>query len=148
MYPQVCITKPIKEADGFVESLPDNFVGPTDLARQMITLPCSLSIYRQNAIIFYQLITEARHYMTNMKNSFLFLLSSCLILCLAQLFSSLLFLPPLLSPGVVLWLSCIVLPILSVSLMGTRVDNEIMKTSTGKNLCLSKQVKGLSLTYL
>jgi len=140
MYPQVCITEPIKEADGFIESLPDNFIGPTDLARQLITLPCSLSIYRQNSVIFYQLIMEARHYMMKMRNSFQFLLSSCLSLSLAQLLTSLLFLPPLLSPGVVLWLTCIVLPILSSSLMATEGDDEVMRVATGKKLHLNREV--------
>jgi hypothetical protein len=140
MYPQVCITEPIKEADGYIESLPDNFVGPTDLARQLVTLPCSLSLYRQNSIIFYQLILEARHYMLKMRNCFQFFLSSCLSLSLAQLLTSLLFLPPLLSPGVVLWLACIVLPILSSSLMGTDVDDKVMTIATGKKLHLNKEV--------
>ena len=140
MYPQVCITEPIKEADGFIESLPDNFIGPTDLARQLISLPCSLSLYRQNSMIFYQLILEARHYMLKMRNCFQFFLSSCLSLSLAQLLTSLLFLPPLLSPGVVLWLSCIVLPILSCSLMGTVVDDQVMSIATGKKLHLNKEV--------
>jgi hypothetical protein len=133
------VTEPIKECDGFIESLPDNFIGPTDLARQLITLPCSLSIYRQNSIIFYQLIMEARHYMLKMRNSFQFLLSSCLSLSLAQLLTSLLFLPPLLSPGAVIWLSCIILPILSASLMGTEPDNEVMSVATGKKLYLNKE---------
>lgn len=140
MYPQVCITEPIKEADGFIESLPDNFIGPTDLARQLITLPCSLSLYRQNSMIFYHLILEARHYMLKMRNCFQFFLSSCLSLSLAQLLTSMLFLPPLLSPGVILWLSCIVLPILSCSLMGTEVDDQVMSIATGKKLHLNKEV--------
>ena len=140
MYPQVCITEPIKEADGFIESLPDNFVGPTDLARQLITLPCSLSLYRQNSMIFYQLIMESRHYMLKMRNCFQFFLSCCLSLSLAQMLTSLLFLPPLLSPGVVLWLACIVLPILSCSLMGTDVDDHVMNIATGKKLHLNKEV--------
>lgn len=141
MYPQVCITEPVKEADLFInDSSLEDFVGPIELAKQLITLPCSLSMNRQDSYSLYSLIMEARHYMMKMRNSFQFFLCSCLSVSLAQLFSSMLFLPPIFAPGIVLWLPCIILPILSVSLMGTPFDEQVMNVSTGKNLKLSKEV--------
>jgi len=74
-----------------------------------------------------------------MRNIFQFFLSSCLSLSLAQMLTSVIFLPPLLSPGIVLWLSLIVIPILSVSLMGVQPDHGVMNVATGKKLHLNKE---------
>jgi glucan phosphoethanolaminetransferase (alkaline phosphatase superfamily) len=146
MYPQVCSQVPIKEADYYPDSTPDHFVGPIDLARKLITLPCSISIQREQCCTLLSLIMEARHYMMNMRNSFQFLLCSCLSLSFAQLLSSLIFLPPMFSPGLIIWLVIIALPSLSASLMGTPPDEEVMNMATGKNLHLSKEV--LMITFL
>lgn len=141
LYPHGCITKPIFESEQLsLGQLSSDFVSPTDLASQLIALPCSLTMSRQNAIIFYQLIMNARDFMMRMRNIFQFFLSSCLSLSLAQMITSLVFLPPLLSPGIVLWLSLIVIPILSVSLMGTQPDSDVMTVATGKKLHLNKEV--------
>lgn len=141
MYPHVCISMPICPSDQLPpDQLPSDFVSPTDLANQLVALPCSLTMSRQNAIIFYQLIMNARDYMMRMRNIFQFFLCSSLSLSLAQLITSLAFLPPLFSPGNVLWLSLIVIPILSVSLMGTQPDTDVMNVATGKKLHLNKEV--------
>lgn len=140
MYPHMCITSPIFPSDQLsFEQLPDNFLSPTDLSNLLIALPCSLTMSRQNAIIFYQLIMIARDYTMRMRNIFQFFLSSCLSLSLAQMITSLVFLPPLLSPGIVLWLSLIVIPILSVSLMSAQIDSNVMNVATGKKLHLNKE---------
>ena len=138
----MCITSPIFPSDQLsFEQLPDNFLSPTDLSNLLIALPCSLTMSRQNAIIFYQLIMIARDYTMRMRNIFQFFLSSCLSLSLAQMITSLVFLPPLLSPGIVLWLSLIVIPILSVSLMSAQIDSNVMNVATGKKLHLNKEVR-------
>lgn len=144
IYPHACINEPIRPADTFTnQELPKNFTTPTDLANTLTSLPCSLSMPRQNAIIFYQLIMTSRDYMLKMRNIFQFFLSSCLSLSLAQMISSMLFLPPLLSPGIVLWLSFIVIPLLSVSLMGVQSDPNVMNVATGKKLHLNKEASSV-----
>jgi len=40
-----------------------------------------------------------------------------------------------LSLGQILWLTCIVVPLLSVSLVGGPTDPEVMQKPTGKNQC-------------
>lgn len=141
MYPHACITEPIHPADQYsLEGLPENFLTPIDIANQLIALPCSLTMSRQNSIIFYQLIMNSRDYMMRMRNVFQFFLSSCLSLSLAQMITSLFFLPPLLSPGIVLWLSLVVIPFLSVALMGSQYDPGVMNVATGKKLHLNKEV--------
>lgn len=41
----------------------------------------------------------------------------------------------LLTLGQVLWLACIIVPLLSVSLVGGPTDPGVMQKSTGKNQC-------------
>lgn len=140
MYPHACIGAARRADELSLCQLPRDFVSPTDLSNQLISLPCSLTMGRQNAIIFYQLIMNARDYMMRMRNIFQFFLSSCLSLSLAQMITSIAFLPPLFSPGNVLWLSLIVIPSLSISLMGTEPDSNVMNVATGKKLHLNKEV--------
>lgn len=152
MYPHACLSEPVvADANNLAtaESVAQTFtatteasslISPTDLANQLISLPCSLTMQRQNSIIFYQLIMTARDYMLRMRNIFQFYLSACLSLSLAQMITSLLFLPPLLSPGIVIWLSLIVMPVLSISLMGNETDPNVMNIATGRKLHFNKEV--------
>ena len=140
LYPEVCVTQSIIEGDPqLLESISANFISPTSLAKQMISLPASLSLHRQDPLALHRLIMEARHFMNNMRNSLQFLLCCTFSLSLAQLMASVLFLPPLLSAGQVLWLVFVVLPALSFSLMGTPLDPHVMTMATGKNLSLCRE---------
>lgn len=139
MYPHVCLTEPIFPVDPFRQNDPGE-LNPINLANELIALPCSIKMQRHNAIIFYYLILIARDYMMRMRNLFQFFLSSCLSLTLAQMIASLLFLPPLFSPGIVIWLSLIFIPFLSISLMGIKPDPSVMNVATGKKLHLNKEV--------
>ena len=126
-----------------VNQVTNNFLSPTELAKQLNSLPCCLAMHREDNISLSRLIMEARHYMINIRNSLQFFLCCCLSLSLAQVITSLLLLPALLSPGHVLWLVCFVLPSLSFSLMGTPFDSQVSTIATGKNLNLSKDVSVL-----
>jgi hypothetical protein len=62
-------------------------------------------------------------------------------LAFVQALSAFLLLPPLFTVGQVLWLSFLVVPLLSASLVGTPTDSTIMQRATGKNQCaISGQV--------
>lgn len=43
--------------------------------------------------------------------------------------------PPLFSVGQVMWLCCLIVPLLAISLVGTPTDATIMQRATGKNQC-------------
>ena len=60
--------------------------------------------------------------------------SSLVLLGLACLASSVLPVAPFLSGGQALYLSLVVVPLLSLSLMGVNIENDIMNISTGKNV--------------
>lgn len=49
--------------------------------------------------------------------------------------SGFLLLPPLFSVDQVLWLCCLIIPILSISMIATPMDPTIMQRATGKNQC-------------
>ena len=45
-------------------------------------------------------------------------------------------LPPVLQTGSVLWLVCLVVPLLSLSLVASSTDPQVMQRATGKNQCV------------
>lgn len=50
-----------------------------------------------------------------------------------QAAASVLLMPALLTVGQLLWFICLVIPVLSISLMGIPVNSEVMKKPLGKN---------------
>lgn len=77
-----------------------------------------------------------------MRNCFQFMLCCQLSLSLIQVLSSLtLHVPPVLSSRHLLWLLCVIIPSLSLTMMGNQVDTRIMMEATGKNnKYISKEV--------
>lgn len=68
-----------------------------------------------------------------------FWLCSSLTLSFMQCLAAVFMLPALLTAGQVLWFVCIVIPLLSVSLMGVKVDKSIMQKPLGKNQTVFSQ---------
>ncbi|KAF5269581.1 hypothetical protein FQR65_LT05919 [Abscondita terminalis] len=126
LYPQVCqkiqTSGPVK----------NGAITPVDLSRYLNSVTCSLSIKREDPLSIIYLIIESRHYMTLLWNTVQFWLCSCIALSGIQLITTFFMLPALLTTGQVLWIVVFVIPGLSVSLMGTTVDKEIMKNPQGK----------------
>lgn len=140
LFPEVCVAQAVMQGDEeIVSNLSPKFLSPMSLAQQLITLPCSLTLHREDPICLYRLIMEARNIMASVRNSLQFLLCCTMSLALVQLLASVLFLPPLLSSGQVVWLVFFVFPILSFSLMGVPLDPEVMRMASGKNLNLDKR---------
>jgi len=55
-----------------------------------------------------------------------------------------LLLPPVLSPQLVLWLSCLIVPLLSFTLMGNPLNQHVAQTAQGKNqMSFIKQVTSM-----
>ncbi|KAJ8977098.1 hypothetical protein NQ317_003652 [Molorchus minor] len=80
----------------------------------------------------YHLIMEARHFVATLWSSVQFWLCCCVCLSLMQVLAVIFMLPGLLTTGQVLWFVCIVIPLLSVSLMVRPVDPDVMKKPQGK----------------
>lgn len=64
-----------------------------------------------------------------------FWLCCTVTLSFTQAMSGFLLLPPLFSVDQVLWLCCLIIPILSISMIATPMDPTIMQRATGKNQC-------------
>lgn len=130
LYPQVCQkTPPFKPPSTKQPST----LTPTHLSRLLNSIPCSLSFKRDEPLSIFHLIMEARHYMTLLWSAVQFLLGCCVCLAFTQLLAAFFLLPPLYTPGQVLWLVCFIVPMLGVTLLGTPTDSDVMKKPLGKN---------------
>ncbi|XP_045478027.1 transmembrane protein 94 isoform X2 [Harmonia axyridis] len=125
IYPQVCQKRLV--------SIPYEGVSPMDLARHLNSLPCSLCIKREDPINLYHLIMESRHFVTSIWNAVQFWVCCCATVTGIQIACSIALIPSPFTTGQVLWLSSIVIPILSASLIALPVDAEVMKRPLGKN---------------
>ncbi|XP_058796297.1 transmembrane protein 94 isoform X3 [Phymastichus coffea] len=136
LYPQVCQRVPV-----LAPVRPEEGLSPIELSRSLNSVSCSLSVRREDPIAIYHLVMEARRYMKCLWNCVQFWLCCMVTLSLVQAVSAFLLLPPLFSVGQVLWLTCLIVPLLAVSLVGSPSDPIIMQQATGKNQCgISAQV--------
>jgi len=74
--------------------------------------------------------------MKNLWNCIQFWLCCLVTLSFVQTLSAFLLLPPLFSIDQILWLCCLIIPILSTSMIATPIDSTIMQRATGKNQCV------------
>ncbi|XP_065065440.1 transmembrane protein 94-like [Rhopilema esculentum] len=139
LHPQVCVkSKPGNYRSGSpLQSTEDNDkydVSSLRLSSFLNSLPCSLLCRQDKQIDFVSLICEARRLMFNMKSCFLFMLSANLSLSLCMLVSFCLLLPFPFTGLRLLWLEIIIIPLLSLSLLGTPSDSDLMNRMTGKRI--------------
>ncbi|XP_076680619.1 transmembrane protein 94-like protein l(2)k05819 isoform X4 [Andrena cerasifolii] len=130
LYPQVCQRVPV-----LAPTRDDQGPSPVDLSRALNSVACSLSVKREDPIAIFHLIMEARHYMKCLWNCVQFWLCCTVTLSFTQALSGFFLLPPLFTVDQVLWLSCLIIPMLSISMIATPMDATIMQRATGKNQC-------------
>ncbi|XP_066939121.1 transmembrane protein 94 isoform X22 [Macrobrachium rosenbergii] len=136
LYPQVCMREPV-----YSRQSPSKGPLPTEVARSLNTLPCSLSFHPDDKVSLVHLIMESRHYMQQVVSCFQFWACCCMSITFLQLLAAMAALPPLLSSGDVLWLTCIIIPVLSISLVAAPTNPCVMNQATGKNVVvLNKQI--------
>ncbi|XP_078691298.1 transmembrane protein 94-like isoform X2 [Branchiostoma floridae x Branchiostoma belcheri] len=130
-YPQLCMRHGVPA----VSQCQEKGSSPCLLSCVLNTLPCSTVFDKEHnyTSILLQMIQEARHLVLCIKNCLLFLLGCQLSISLVQVLSAVVLLPPPLSGGHVLWLSCLVVPVLSASLVAKEVDKTVMTLAPGKN---------------
>ncbi|GFR33293.1 transmembrane protein 94 [Trichonephila clavata] len=126
LLPQLCIQQAMSE-DPEQRNL-------DHLSSVLNSLPCSIFFHRDDPISLYHLIMEARHFMCSVRNGLEFLLCSYLCLALLQIFAVIFFLPIVLPLAHVLWITCLEVPLLSLSLLGNPHDSRCTTLATGKNL--------------
>ncbi|XP_050541863.1 transmembrane protein 94 isoform X2 [Daktulosphaira vitifoliae] len=131
IYPQVCQRISIMHQPNPIDAP----ISPISLSELLNSLPCCLSFNRQDPLPIYHLIMEARYLMQRIWNCVQFWTSCMVSLSFLQLLVIAFVLPPIFSIGQILWLVCIIIPILSISLVGGPTDPKVMQTPTGKNQC-------------
>ena len=145
LYPQVCQQVPVCEAMSEA-----NAPSPVELSRRLNSLPCALSFHRDELpSTLLHLVLESRHIGFYIRNVLQLWAASAASLSLIQLMAAFLFLPPILTTGQVLWLACVTVPLLSVSLIGAPTDPSVMNVATGKNYRhLDREVTLLHISIL
>ncbi|GFR98014.1 transmembrane protein 94 [Elysia marginata] len=129
LYPQLCARRPVRVQPWGKEDL-----CPTQLASRALALPCPLFFQRNDNIKLVELIMESRHFTLALRNSFYLMLCCSLTLVLSQLLCCLLQLPPPLAVQHELWLVCVLVPALSLSLMGNPNEARTLSMATHKNI--------------
>ncbi|CAH2037908.1 unnamed protein product, partial [Iphiclides podalirius] len=96
LYPVLCQKMPPYQ-------MPQNCIGPIQLARALNSVPCSLSMTRDADVSLFALITMSRHFMMCLWNSTQFWMCSACFISLLQVGSLCCLLPLALSAGGAAW---------------------------------------------
>ncbi|XP_059152862.1 transmembrane protein 94-like [Physella acuta] len=129
LFPQLCARHPVM-------TYPWNEDEPTpiELSSRILSLPCCLFFQRGDNITLVQLIMESRHYIFAMRNCFYLMLCCLLAVVLSQFVCCLFLLPPVMDVQHVLWLVLVVVPALSLSLLGNPNEARTVGLATHKNI--------------
>ncbi|KAG0183213.1 hypothetical protein DFQ29_008573 [Apophysomyces sp. BC1021] len=108
---------------------------PLAVGASLVSLPCGLFMqYETSLYAVTQLIRDARRLLSCVRMGFSFYIGACMALSVMQLVSLCMLLPPLLSGYQILWVMWIIIPILSVSMLFSPHDDNIMLMMPGKNI--------------
>ncbi|XP_047738197.1 transmembrane protein 94 [Hyalella azteca] len=126
LYPVVCMRERVFEE-------PSCALSPTKLATRLHCLPAALH-FTSSPLSLVPLIEKARHLVQCSNNCLQFWAGCCCTLVLLQLLALLAVLPPALHAVDVSFLVLVTLPLLTLSLLATPHNPEVMKIATGKNI--------------
>nr|XP_039265833.1 transmembrane protein 94-like isoform X1 [Styela clava] len=104
-------------------------------ARQLHCFPCSLLLSGDNSLnIISTMITQARHFLFLMRICFIFMMKCQIALSLFQLFTHTMLLPSPFLAMDVFWIAFVISPCLSLSLLGSPPDQDLMTWANQKTL--------------
>lgn len=147
LYPQVCQSIPAytesniyNNKQKFLNHKPQKSydfpktvtISPVYLNRVLNSLPCSISLCRDDPISLLALIELARTFSIGLWNSVQFWASTALMFSILNMFSCAMSLPPILTPDWSLYLMCFITAPLAVSLIRVESDNNIMNRASGR----------------
>ena len=128
LYPQVCQHVPV------FQNPTSPSPSPTSLSQMLISVASSLSFNMEDEVSIFPLILESRHFSLCLLNAMQFWVSSLIFITLTQVICQFITLPLFLSAGQTLWLCLVVIPMLSMSLLGPKSpDPDVMNISTGNS---------------
>ncbi|EDO38517.1 predicted protein [Nematostella vectensis] len=111
----------------------DNDLSPLALSALLNSLPCALAFHRDMNFKFKTLLKEARRLCFGFRTCFAFILACYLLLVCINFLAQCLLLPPPLTGLHLLWLTCLIVPLLGLSLIGARAEKGLMSMMTGRN---------------
>ena len=126
LYPQVCQKIPVMASPG-------SGMGPTELARHLVSLPVSVSIKREDDVSVYRAIIRSRRHVLAIRHGLQLWTSCCMFLSSLVMTSLLLSLPSPLTPPQMLIITSFYIPLLSTASFFSAYDSNISNISTGKN---------------
>ncbi|XP_050670868.1 transmembrane protein 94 isoform X2 [Leptidea sinapis] len=109
LYPVLCQKMPPYR-------VPQDCIGPIDMARALNSIPCSLSMSRETDVSMFALITMSRQFTECLWNCTQFWMCSACFISLLQVGSLYGFLPLALSPGGAMWSGVVTVPTLGTAL--------------------------------
>jgi hypothetical protein len=107
-------------------------ISPIYLSRMLNSLPCSISVCRDDPISLLCLIELARKFSIGLWNCVQFWSSTALMFSILNMFSCAMSLPPILTPDWSLYLMCVITAPLAISLIRVESDPNIMNRASGK----------------
>lgn len=107
-------------------------ISPIYLSRMLNSLPCSISVCRDDPISIVSLIELARRFSIGLWNCVQFWSCSAVMFSIINLFSCAFSLPPILSPEMCLYLMLFVVAPLAISLVRIEPNIEIMNRACGR----------------
>lgn len=131
LYPQVCQRIPVLPQHSDKEEVVQF---PHQIAHLLNSVPCCLILNREKSIKIASYIMEARHLMQRFWSCVQFWICCVTFLSLLQFIAFLFNFPPILSLDGLVFLILIIVPVISMSLVGTGfVDAKILRQATSKN---------------
>uniref|UniRef100_A0A1B6JBX6 Uncharacterized protein n=1 Tax=Homalodisca liturata TaxID=320908 RepID=A0A1B6JBX6_9HEMI len=124
LFPQVC-----QKVSVYTETTQEQGPSPVSLSNQLNSLPCTL----QDPRSIFLLIMEARHFMQSSWNCIQYWICGLMTLSAIQLMAAMFPLPPIFSTGQVIWLSMVIIPLLSLSFVAAKTDPQVMQRATSKH---------------
>ncbi|XP_065826149.1 transmembrane protein 94-like [Oscarella lobularis] len=118
---------------------------PIWLACAIASLPCALTFHRKDNVRLVSLIQEARRFCGMLRQCFILYFSCNLVTSFVVLLSTLFFLPPPLTGLQIIWLTCVITPLLGLSLLSVPPNEKIMTSLTSKNTNHIKDFNRFSL---
>ncbi|XP_004535113.1 transmembrane protein 94 isoform X2 [Ceratitis capitata] len=109
-----------------------NTVSPVYLSRLLNSLPCSISVCRDEPLSLVAIIELSRRFSAGLWNCIQYWACCAGTLSVINILSACLSLPPLLTPLMVLYLMSIPVPLIALALAHIDVDPKIMNRATGK----------------
>lgn len=107
-------------------------ISPIYLSRQLNSIPCSVAVWRDDSFSILGMIELSRRFSNGLWNCIQFWVCCSCMLALINTICACLALPPILTPFTSVYLMCIVVPLISTTLVNNEADPEIMNRATGK----------------